>query len=338
MKVTSGESLFSKLNLLRRTNRAEWCLATACALGTTWWFVGWTGASTTIQLMATALALLVLLIEDQAIAPRHRVAVITITGALAGVIYAIPMLFYIWKNWFVLRIVFSPQRILFEPLIVIVLCVVVAWLTSWVAWGIQAVFRVARALVKRMPVYHRDADRLNRDELGTAIVFLGSIICAVMLAPAVERIICLRLARHYHYELFIKTEKEITTPVSPLERWFFILQYGYSYELADRWRCPEGFLRTYEACRDRLVRLGTLKHKRFEFIHVRVGNRGAQILRAALRTFPDSIIEGPNWVPGNRFILNVWSPPDNMPKWEEFVRRHDVPSEAKTSEMGDQPG
>lgn len=287
----------------------------------------------TLKILAVTLGVLVLVVQGVVRGTWRQMAIITAVGTATGVLYTIPMAFYILEKWHLLRLVFSSRRLFLDPLLSILLWIGVGWAISWMAFGCLALLQSVARIVRKIFGCRESTTRPDSVNWGHTVVFLASVACAIILVRIAERSLCLALLRHYD-QLFVKAERGAITPPSPLERWFFILQYGYSYELVDRWQSPEAFLHIYEACRDRSVRLGLLKHEVFKFKYVRVSSRAGQIFRAAIRTFPESIIQGPNWIPGNDFVLEVWAPPDEIPKWEQFVREHDVPCDAEDGGPG----
>lgn len=89
------------------------------------------------------------------------------------------------------------------------------------------------------------------------------------------------------------------------------------------------YMEQYQRSRDRLVALGYFEHREFYLEHIQVSTPESRRFWELVRdTFPDNVHTMMNWAgadnpePG---VLSVWARPQQMPEWERFVARHDVP-------------
>lgn len=82
----------------------------------------------------------------------------------------------------------------------------------------------------------------------------------------------------------------------------------------------------YEHHRDRLVELGALDHREFVFDHLICPSAEYRALWAIIHANFSSIHTTGCWSETPEpAVLQVWDTPEMIPKWEVFVREHDVP-------------
>jgi len=255
---------------------------------------------------------------------------VLVMSTIAGVLLSAPMIVYTYQSWFLLRIFYSAIRLLADMLIGIGFWLVVGLLIYLFSRGCAAVLSLGGWFFKLPFLHVEESDSRLRKDKWRAALFLAAIVVAGAAWRPLDVYVCTVAAKHYHLRLM-----EPGPPPSPLERWALMLQYGYDSSIGGYWCPPQGFLYFSEDCRERLVRWGALVHRTFEFQHVRMDSCGAKIVRAAFQAFPDNVhISSSNWVRGEPLILEVWAPPDEIPKWEQFVREHDVPCDTEEGGPG----
>ncbi len=161
--------------------------------------------------------------------------------------------------------------------------------------------------------------RLKGGELKHLGVYLAMLLLLGLLYRPLEEQVCLRAARD-----FIGRAMSGGPPPFPVEALLMRLQYGSFPSPESEW--ADCLMRAYEACRDRLVASGQLIHRAFRFEHVEDGTDEAwAVIRAAYRVFPDNVYTTVQHGPGGTpLVIEVYAPPDEIPRWEAFVREHDV--------------
>lgn len=145
------------------------------------------------------------------------------------------------------------------------------------------------------------------------ILALASVAVAIAIA-------CRPLLIAYHRRAAQSAFAEGVVPPPPSTQSFFkqISRqiFGQRYDSFER----------YEAHRDRLVELGALVHRTFVFEHLTCPSPEYRALWRIIHATFSSIHTTSHWSETPEpMVLQVWDTPEMIPKWEAFVREHDVP-------------
>ena len=93
------------------------------------------------------------------------------------------------------------------------------------------------------------------------------------------------------------------------------------------------YIESHDYHRQWLVDLGYLQHRKFTLRYVKTATpEYSQLWELAVNLFPRTDYDGlaSDWDDQpTPMVLEVWDRPENMPRWEQFVREHDVPDFAQ---------